>query len=463
MKFINRHEELLRLNKLMKLEDASLAVIWGRRRLGKTRLLLEWVDKHKGVYYTADESAASLQRKYFSKALDQRFPGFSSVDYPDWQALLERLAKEAIYNTWRGPLVIDELPYLVSASPEFPSVFQKFIDHDAKRAKLIIAVCGSSQRMMQGAIFNASAPLYGRATEIIKLGPIALGYIGEALEIEKPVDMVESYCIWGGIPRYWELVNNNGKSLLDDIDDLVLNPMGALNDEPNRLLLEEAALSLRPMLDAIGLGARRLSEIAMRIAQPVTSITRVVQRLIELDLIEKEIPFGADEHNTKKTLYKIKDPFLRFWFNLVAAERSYFSQATSKQRKLKLREKLPSLFSQGWEELCRVSVPYISWKNHTFGKASRYWHGQGFEWDILADIEENEGLLIGEAKWLLKKPNAAWIYREFEELKRKGIPSELRDKKNLLYALYIPEKPEHLELPSNLKVIDAQEITTLLQ
>lgn len=172
MKFINRREEMARLDRLMKSDEAEMAVVWGMRRMGKTRLLLEWVEKHKGIYYMPDESASTVQRKYFSLALEPALPGFSQVDYPDWSSLLTRLAKEAIYNRWRGPLVIDELPYLISAALEFPSILQKFIDHEAKKARLIVTLCGSSQRMIEGAILDASAPLFGRAKEILKLGPI---------------------------------------------------------------------------------------------------------------------------------------------------------------------------------------------------------------------------------------------------------------------------------------------------
>jgi uncharacterized protein len=182
---------------------------------------LEWVKKHKGIYYTADESASAVQRKYFALSLDPIMPGFSNVEYPDWWSLLSRLAKEAKTLNWRGPLIIDELPYIINASPEFPSLFQKFIDRDAKEARLIIALCGSSQRMMQGAVLEPSAPLYGRATELIKLQPIPIGYLEEALSIQNPSDILEYYAIWGGIPRYWELIKKE-LSLIDNIDRLVL-------------------------------------------------------------------------------------------------------------------------------------------------------------------------------------------------------------------------------------------------
>lgn len=459
MKFINRKEEMARLNRLIASEEAGLAVIWGRRRVGKSRLLLEWISRHQGVYYMADESSERVQRKYFSIALEQVLPGFSSVEYPDWFTLFSRLAKEALHNNWRGPLVIDELPYLIAATPEFPSILQRFMDLDAKRAKMIVALSGSSQRMMQGAVLDAAAPLYGRAREIIKLRPISVGYMGEALGIDHPREIIERFSIWGGIPRYWELIRSQAQPLLEDIDELILNPMGVLNDEPNRLLLEDSSMSLRPLLDAIGLGAHRLSEVAARIGQPVTSLTRMVQRLLELDLIERDLPFGSDEQSSKRTLYKIKDPFMRFWFEVVASNRSFFSQASKAHRIARLKEFLPSLFSQTWEDLCRSIIPYLTWDNDIFGQASRYWQGSGPEWDIVSEGVDGKLFLIGEAKWLSKTPSATWIYKTVANLQSKGVPPVHRvPHAQLRYALFIPEKPPHLVLPPNVKVIDAKEV-----
>jgi len=357
VKFVNRHQELARLNQLMKGKTSAVAVVWGRRRVGKSRLLLEWIRPNKGIYYMADESTPLLQRQHFASVIAHTFPGFSDVDYPDWDALFARLAKEALLAKWRGPLIIDELPYLIASSPELPSVLQRFIDRDAKEAKLVIALCGSSQRMMQGAILEATSPLYGRAQEIIKLSPISIGYLGKALKLKNCKTIVETYAVWGGIPRYWELVEKSRGSFLEKLDRLVLDPMGSLHEEPGRLLLEESAMSLKPILDAIGMGHHRLSEVGARIGLSATSLMRPIERLIELDLLEREHPYGVDEQNTKRTLYKIKDPFLRFWFNVVAPKRSWLSQVPPALRLELIKEKLPKLFAEGWENLCRKAVP----------------------------------------------------------------------------------------------------------
>ncbi len=463
MKFVNRQEEMARLDRLIALKEGSFAVIWGRRRVGKTRLVLEWVDRHKGIYFMADESAPTIQRRYFSLAIEQVLPGFADVEYPDWGVLLSRLAKEAKQMGWRGPIVIDELPYLISGSPELPSVLQTFVDHEAKKAGLIIALCGSSQPMMMGAILERTAPLYGRAEEIIKLGPIAARGMEEGLGFKSPREVIENYAIWGGIPRYWELVANRGGPLIDTIDALVLDPLGVLQDEPNRLLHEElpSALILRPILDSIGLGARRLSEIAASLGQPATSLSRPLQRLKDLDFVEKEIPFGVLEHHSKRVLYKIGDPFIRFWFEVVAPRRSFFVQARASLRKKVLKDALPSLFSLGWEEQCRLAAPLLAgeWRDKIFLPARRFWHGQGPEWDCVTASEDGHELLLGEAKWSADPPTEESILRTIAELKRKGVPPIDRHHNiHVIYALFIPEKPKKLRLPEDTQVFDAADV-----
>jgi len=467
MRFVNRHKELERLGRLAKSRSAGVAVIWGRRRVGKTRLLLEWTSQNRGVYFVADESASSIQRKFFSMALEEALPGFAGVEYPDWPSLFLRLAREAIQAKWRGPIVIDELPYLLSGSPELPSVLQKFIDHEAKKAGLILVLCGSSQRMMQGAILENSAPLYGRADELIKLSPIAIGYMKKALKLRTPRDIVEAYAVWGGIPRYWELAEKAAGNLFENIDRLVLDPMGPLSEEPQRLLLEESppAAHLRPILDAIGLGANRLSEVAGRIGEPVGSLSRLIERLVELDLIQREIPYGVDPENSKKTLYKIKDPFLRFWFKIVAPRRSIFSQVSSRIRHQWLREGLPALFSITWEELCRLAIPSLSqhWSS-SYEQAGRFWQAQGPEWDVLAQSSDGSHFLIGEVKWTEKKPSVQWINQTIQELKGKGIPPIKRHPKaQLHYVLFVPEKPKQIALPSDVTLVEAKEVIAALQ
>ena len=162
MEFIDRREEIARLERLAARGAAGMAVVWGRRRLGKSRLLTEWCGRHGGAYWVADESASAIQRRYLAAELESVLPGFSSVEYPDWAVLLDRLSKEARQVRWRGPLVLDEFPYLAASAPELPSVLQRWIDREKREGGLLLAISGSSQRMMQSSVLDSSAPLCPR-------------------------------------------------------------------------------------------------------------------------------------------------------------------------------------------------------------------------------------------------------------------------------------------------------------
>jgi hypothetical protein len=391
MNFIDREEELARLTALSKRRDGGLAVVTGRRRVGKTRLLVEWIEQTGGVYFVADQSSAEVQRRYLVAALAAKLRGLEGVTFADWRALLAGVAERAIESKWTGPLVLDEIPYLVLQSPELPSVLQQFIDHDAKRARLTVAIAGSSQRMMQGLVMDASAPLFGRARELLTMGPLPPAYARDAFGNQ---DLLEAWTAWGGIPRYWELASGERGTIAARIDRLVLDPLGPLHREPDHILLEEvpSALEVRPVLDAIGAGAHRVSEIAGRMGRPATSLARPLDRLIGMGLATREVPF--EESGSKRALYRIADPFFRLWFRVVAPNRGPLAVMKSALRRALLAKHWPGLLGQAWEELCRASVPRLG----AWSTASRWWRGNEPAWDVVAESLDRTKLLVGEVK-----------------------------------------------------------------
>jgi AAA+ ATPase superfamily predicted ATPase len=406
VRFLDRESELERLDRLADPDgEGGLAVVHGRRRIGKTRLLLEWTKRGRGVYWVADQSAAEIQRRYLADSLSARLPGFGAVAYPDWPALLSRLARDAAASGFRGPVVIDELPYLVAAAPELPSILQRFVDGEARAARLLLAVAGSSQRMMQGLVLDARAPLYGRAKVLLDLQPLALRWVQAALRPSSHVELVEHYAAWGGVPRYLELAGETAGAVADRLDELVLDPLGPLHREPDRLLLEEipSALEVRPVLDAIGGGAHRVSEIAGRLGRPATSMARPLDRLVGMGLVRRDVPFGSPERAGRRSLYRIQDPFFRLWFRVVAPHRGQLAMGTRAARRATLGRYWPGLVAAAWEDLCRTSlarldVPVLRDRG-PFGPAFRWWHGSAPEWDLVAASLDGGMLVLGEAKW----------------------------------------------------------------
>ncbi len=465
MKFVNRQNELARLDRFAAADEGGLVVIYGRRRVGKTRLLLEWSKKHGGLYTVADQSMAEIQRRYFAEALGAVLSGFADVEYRDWRSLLSRVAREAELAGWRGPLIFDELPYLVLASPELPSVLQRWIDHEARSARLKVAIAGSSQRMMQGFVLSGDAPLFGRAREILEIQPLSPTYLREVFDVPDSVRLVELYTAWGGIPRYWELAQETGGDLPSQVDHLVLYPLGPLHREPDRLLLEDipSALETRPLLDAIGAGAHRVSEIAGRLGRPATSMARPLDRLLSLGLVRRELPFGENE-KSKRALYKIADPFFRLWFRVVAPYRAQLASGTLAARRKLLARFWDSLCAQAWEELSRQQVPRMPaesplGRRGPWGPAARWWHGTQPEWDVVSESIEGESVLLGEVKWSTRPFERKALETAFRELAAKPappLPSRLKDAQ-VVRALFVPEVASR---PGSTKASEGLELVT---
>ncbi len=444
MIFTDRKKELSRLDTGRASGNGSLTILWGRRRVGKTRLLLEWLHKGQGIYFSADQSPPPLQRRYLAQTAAEVFPGFSDVEYPDWRSLLARLLAEAVHQQWQGTLVLDEFPYLIEADRSLESVLQNWVDSQLPKTGIHLVLSGSSQRMMQGLVLDHAAPLYGRASEILKIDPIPIGFMPEALSVSSPLDTVKAYTCWGGIPRYWELAVPYGNDLDTAVHDLVLDPLGPLHDECERLLREDELniQLLRPILDVVGNGCHRVSEIGGPLGIPATSLTRPLKLLCELGYLKREVPFGESEAKTKRSLYKIDDPFLACWSKVVAPNRSGLRSLPESSRRAVWARYRDSLFADRWEGLCRAYVPVFRPGGPWLG-ASRFWQGNSPEFDVVAASLDKQRLLLGEAKWSEKPYSLEEIRSIIFGLKAKGLPRSLEGRyREILHVIFVPVKAQ---------------------
>ena len=405
MEFVDRIAETARLKAALAGERSALVVMYGRRRLGKSTLIKR-VLSEGDVYFLADRSEGQHQRLLLAKVIAQVFPDFDKLTYPDWESLFRALN----YRTDRRfTLCLDEFPYIVEQSPELPSVLQKLVDE--KQLKYNLVLCGSSQNMMYGLFLDSSAPLYGRADEIIRLTPIRLPYFQEALSLDA-VSAVEEYSVWGGVPRYWEL-RENRKSLNDALWHNILSVNGVLYEEPVKLFQDDVKdiVKTSTIMSYVGAGANRLSEIASRCGEPATNLSRPLKKLVDLGFLEKDVPFGMDEKNAKKSLYKIADPFMAFYYQFVVPYRSFIEL----DRRLPIEQALSARFqeyvSMQWEKLCREAVTGNLMDGVLYGRARRWWgsvlneHGkpEQIEFDVMAESVDKKYLLVGECKWTARE------------------------------------------------------------
>jgi len=317
--FWNRHPELSLL-RAWEQGSPRLAVIHGRRRLGKTALVRRWLQDSPGHYVQATEGTSASQRAALASDLEQVLPGFADVVYPTWRALFE-----AMRRRWPDEvpvLVLDEFPYLAESSPELPSILQAMVDAPGPLLPALV-LCGSSQRMMQGLVLDATAPLYGRAQLLLRTQPLPVADMQNALGLPSAIATMEAWATFGGVPRYWELMRDGGfTSATDALDALVLSPHGVLHEEAERVLRDEEAAALeRAACELIGRGARRPSELAARLGVKETTLSKPLRHLAELGLVDRQAPYdlwtGRSVEGGRRAVYKLADPFLGMWYACV--------------------------------------------------------------------------------------------------------------------------------------------------
>jgi len=397
--FLDRERELQRLRRALDSREGSLVCVYGRRRVGKSRLLREATSDRRAVYYVGDARDAPLQRAALAREIAALVPGFGAVVYAEWEALLDRWWREAPDG---AVLVLDEFPALVTSSPELPSILQKQVDLPGRKTRHLV-LCGSSQRMMQGLLLDASAPLFGRARELLKLSPLEAGWIRDAFHCVAS-ESVDLYAAWGGIPRYWELARDySGR--VEAVSELVLDPLGPLHREPERLLLDDIREVARSasILTLVGQGCHRVSEIASRLGVAATSLSRPLMRLVDLGFLDREVPFGRSVRDTKRTYYVTREPFLRLWYRFVAPNRSRLEATQVEAVSREVEAAWPEHVGGVWEDLARRSVARLGIGGASWHPASRWWgrgrNGEPLELDMVAEAAGDPSrVLVGEAK-----------------------------------------------------------------
>ena len=380
MKFVNRIEENKRLKQAIHAEKSTFTVVYGRRRLGKSTLITRALDKND-VYYLADETEAKMQREVLARMVATVIPGFDQVVYPDWNVFFDMLNTR---TTQKFTLCIDEFPYLSGSSPELPSILQTKLD--SKRLKYNLIICGSSPQSMYGLVLDATSPLYGRADIILKITPLKLPYIQEALDVPA-VDAIEEYAVWGGVPRYWEL-REGYASLREAIKAHLLSVNGTLYEEPLNLFKDDIKniVKTATIMSYVGAGVHRLSEIAGRCGQLATNLSRPLAKLVSLGYLIKDIPFGEHEKNTKKSLYRINDPFMDFYFRFILPNRSFIEIGRITPVLALLDSHFSSYVGGFWERLCRETVSGNVIDGITYGMASRWWGNVSKEERLEVDV-----------------------------------------------------------------------------
>lgn len=453
--FVGRDTELKQLDRMYAKKGFQMAVVYGRRRVGKTTLIDAFAKGKPTLYFTAQQRSSLQNLVQFSRTV-YAFFGMpeDSGSFPDWRSAFSFIAAMA---ERRGDapflFVFDEFPYAAETEPSLPSVLQIAIDHEFKKTNVRIILCGSNEGFMESEVLGRKSPLYGRRTMQLKVKPFDCFDAALMLPGLTPEQCVAYYATFGGTPYYLAQVDVSA-SYEENVAELMFSTSGILYEEPLMLLrqeLREPAL-YNSILDAIGSGETSPKRIAERAGVHATSISKYLKTLVDLGIVNREVSFGENPDTSRKALYALADPFFAYWYAFVsrnvgaieagagaaAAQGNAFGQALS------------TYVGKQFETVCMQWVvrknlagelPFLA---SSFGR----WWGTDprdkteTDIDLIAADRQSRSILLGECKWRnsfdeskaiealeRRAPLVKGFSRRSYCLFTKNVPSEMTRKK----------------------------------
>lgn len=403
--FIGRERELERLNARYQSNQFEFAVFYGRRRVGKTTLIKEFIQGKPAFYYMALEGTRKENLSGLSKVLlgnenDMAVPEFS--DFETLLGYLDQLSRKQE----RCVVVIDEFPYLAASYPSISSMLQSHIDQCWKNGKLFLILCGSSMSFMEEQVLGYKSPLYGRRTAQFKIKPFTYFETCRMLPGFTPEEQAILHGITDGIPEYLSRIDPN-KTMDQNIIDLFFDESGRLFEEPANLLKQELRepASYHSIITAIAGGASRMNEIATKTGLETSGCSNQITALINLGIVKKEVPI-TDAPAGRKTLYRLEDSMFLFWYRFVRSNASSISRGIGETIYWQIvKPQLSDFMGSVFEEICKqfLYLPQIyATLPFPVGEIGRWWGNnpqkkRQEEIDLMAVLDNQA--FFGECKW----------------------------------------------------------------
>lgn len=444
MPFINREQELKALNEKWQSNIAQFFIIYGKRRVGKTELIKQFIKDKPALYFLADKRTTADQLRELGQIVGSYFKDEILIKngFGDWIEVFSYLKTK----TTTEPLVlaIDEYPYLTENDKSTSSLFQKGWDEYLKNTKIFLILSGSSIAMMESETLNQSAPLFGRRTGQILIDPLNFSQSRKFFPGKNFFDFLNIFTITGGMPAYLKQFEGGGE-MSEEIKKKIFNKTAFLYNEVEFTLKEELreTKNYLAILRAIALGKRKLSEIVNEVGLDKATANKYLSVLINLRLVGREVPITEDKPDkSHKGLYKISDNFFVFWFQYIFPYKSYLEMDNYDYVLEKMFNGLrynddvnsgfKSIVAQVYE---RVAIELLgAWQNKIFAfeRVGRYWDNAQ-EIDVVGYGSSEKKIIFGECKWS-EKPVGTNIY---EELKEKAAKVEWnKDDRKEYYILF---------------------------
>ena len=392
--FVGRDRELAFLEDRFSGESRQLLVCYGRRRVGKTTLVTEFLDRSSldHVYFLADERGTEANARRFAvqcaEALDDVPPaaeGFDDV----FEYVARRTEGEFV-------VVLDEFSYLVERDETIASVFQRIWDDVLADTSVSIVLLGSSISMMEEGALSHESPLYGRRTGQWKLAPLEFADVCDWFPAYSIEESIHAYAICGGVPAYVEQFDPD-RSVLENVQERVLTKGTFLYEEPEFFLRQELRepATYMAILEAMAGGNTTVTEIANEIGRDAKGISRYLTNLGRLEVVDRLVP--VTEPNRKQGIYVITDQFFTFWFRFVYPNRSDLERGNPTPVARSVEAGLDEHTSRAFEDVCRQAVRHPAFPVPT-SRVGTWWYGED-EVDVVGIDDGEDGLVLGECKW----------------------------------------------------------------
>ncbi len=423
--FVGRKRELDKLNTLYAGDSFEFAVVYGRRRVGKTTLIREFLKDKESVYYmavegTKKENLRGLSAAFLMQGKNNAPAAESYVEFRDYEAALAYIDLLAGENR-RIVIAIDEYPYLAASYPTISSLVQKHIDECWKDSRLFLILCGSSMSFMEEQVLGYKSPLYGRRTAQFKIRPFTFWEAGEMLKDYSAQDRALLYGVTGGIPEYLSRIDGT-KDVHENIIRLFFDESGRLFEEPINLMKQELRepMTYHSIISAIASGASRLNEIATKTGLESGGCSNQLSSLIALQIVKKEVPMTQNA-NSRSTLYSLEDSMYLFWYRFVRPNSSSIMCGVGRQiYETVVMPQNDDFMGRIFETICRqyLFLPEIYGKlPFPIGQIGRWWGNNARarrqeEIDLMA--MSGEKVLFGECKWRNEKIGRQVVERLLE-------------------------------------------------
>ena len=447
-KFIGRKEELQKLNSMYETNGFQMAVVYGRRRIGKSTLLAEFIKDKKAIYYMATKVGEERNVELLSEeVLRVLAPNLQNVSFKDLEALLsfisENISEEKLI------FIIDELPYWAEKDESILSVFQKYADTEWAKKNILFILCGSSLSFMEDKVLSEKSPLFGRRTAQIKLEAFSYVEAAEFVPNYSNEDKAICYGVTGGVAKYLSLIDTE-KTIHENIVEQFFEKTGYLYDETRNLLVQEFSdISLvNNIIEQVANGETALNIIASKVHEKDSTVLYSLNKLISVGLVEKRNCI-TEEKNKKKTQYVLKDQMFRFWYSYVSAASSSIELGKGAVYYDKVvRPNIHMFMGKVFEEMCLyytlsagldgrlncfVTEAGTWWGTESLQDADGKWYAQSADVDVVGISAVDRGVVVGECKFKNEKIDKE-IYDTLVR-RSKVIPSKYPVVQYLLFSL----------------------------